>query len=130
MEKLKLFSPVVVRVGLALVFVWFGVAQLTDTNSWTAFVPDFIVNLSSMTAATIVHLNGAFEIIFGAALLLGFFTRFVSFFLALHMLDIMFTVGYNSIGVRDFGLAVGTIAIWFHGADVLTLDRFLGRKYS
>ncbi|HEU5114667.1 MAG TPA: DoxX family protein [Candidatus Paceibacterota bacterium] len=130
MEKLKIFAPAVLRIGLALVFLWFGTNQFLDTSSWTAFVPDSIVKLSSLSAVTLVHLNGVFEVVFGAALLLGLFTRFVAFFLALHILDIMFIVGFDSIGVRDFGLSIATIAIWMHGADFLTLDRFIAKPVA
>jgi len=65
-----------------------------------------------LSAVTLVHLNGVFEIIFGTALLLGFFTQLSAFLLALHMLDITFTVGFDSIGVRDFGLSIATIVIF------------------
>lgn len=125
MENIKSYSPVVLRIGLALVFLWFGTNQFLDTSAWIGFVPQSVVDMSSLSAQTLVHLNGIFEIVFGAALLLGFFTRFVAFFLALHMLDIMFIVGWDSIGVRDFGLSMATIAIWLNGADFLTLDRFI-----
>ena len=124
MNKLKLFSPVLLRVGIAAVFIWFGISQLQDARSWVDYVPQFIVSISFMSATTLVHLNGIFEVVFGAALLLGFFTRFAAFFLALHILDIMFIVGWNAIGVRDFGLAVATIAVWLNGSDFLALDRF------
>jgi uncharacterized membrane protein YphA (DoxX/SURF4 family) len=125
MEKLKAFSPVIVRIGIALVFIWFGINQLTDTTAWTGFVPQSIIDISGIAVATIVHLNGVFEIVFGAALLLGFFTRFAAFFLALHIIDITYIVGLDSIGVRDFGLSMATIAVWFNGSDFFTLDRFL-----
>jgi|SRR5581483_2218511 len=128
MEKLKSFSPVLLRIGLALIFLWFGTNQFTHTNDWLGFVPDSIANLSHLSTTTLVHLNGAFEIIFGAALLLGIFTRFVSFLLALHLLDIMFIVGLNALGVRDFGLTIATFAVWMHGRDFLTLDSYIAKE--
>ena len=127
MEKIKLFSPVILRIGIALVFIWFGVNQFLDTVSWTAYVPQWMVSISFLSAATLVHLNGVFEIVFGAALLLGFFTRVAAFLLMLHMIDITFIVGLDSIGVRDFGLSIATIAVWLNGMDFLTLDRFMKR---
>jgi len=27
-------SPTVLRIGMALVFIWFGMSQLIDVNSW------------------------------------------------------------------------------------------------
>lgn len=117
MMKMKSSAPVVLRIGIALVFLWFGAQQLTNVGAWTRLIPESIISMSDLTATTLVHFNGAFEVVFGLVLLVGFFTRITSFLLALHMLSIMFTVGYGPIGVRDFGLSMATIAIFLHGAD-------------
>lgn len=124
-QKLKKFSPVVLRVGMALVFLWFGTNQFIDTNAWIGFIPDSVVHVTSLDPATLVHLNGIFEIVFGAMLLLGIFTRFAAFLLVLHTLDIMYIVGFDSIGVRDFGLSIAMIAVWLNGDDMFTLDQFI-----
>lgn len=116
-------APPVLRIGLALVFIWFGIQQLSDASVWLSYVPDFVVSISHVTVTTLVHFNGAFEVVFGLALLLGFFTRTTALLLALHMADIALIVGFTSIGVRDFGLTVATAAIFFYGADWLSIDR-------
>ena len=124
MDKLKLFSPVVLRIGIALVFVWFGISQLADPASWTGYVPDYVMSISGLAVTTIVYLNGIFEIIFGSMLLFGLFTRLAALLLALHILDITLIVGFDSTGVRDFGLSIATIAIFLQGVDWFSLDRF------
>src|SRR3989344_2442978 len=124
-DKLKKYAPVVVRIGLALVFLWFSSQQLLHTDQWIRLIPEWATSLSGLSAAALVKFNGIFELIFGTALLLGFFTRIVSGFLALHMLHIMFTVGYGGIGVRDFGLAMATISVFLHGVDARCLDKHL-----
>jgi len=126
--KLKLFAPVVLRIGLSLVFIWFGSQQLLNTKMWIGLIPQSVISISHLSATTLVHFNGAFEIVFGLALLIGISTRVVAFLLALHIIDIMFVVGYGPIGVRDFGLSVATVAIFLNGADFFTVDRFLASK--
>ena len=125
MQKLKIFSPVILRIGLAFVFLWFGTNQLSDVNSWVGYIPTLVTSLSSLSPETVVYINGVFEIIFGAALLFGFYTRFTAFFLMLHMIDITFTVGLDSIGIRDLGLSVAMIVIWLNGSDFFSLDRYM-----
>lgn len=125
MRYLQPFAPVVLRIGMALVFLWFGFDQFIHTTAWVGYVPDYITSLSHLSTQTVVYMNGVFEIVFGTALLLGFYTRFAAFVLALHLLDITFVVGYDSIGVRDFGLTIATFAIWLFGRDFLTLDRYM-----
>lgn len=127
-DNMRSLSPIILRIGIALVFLWFGTQQLTNAAAWTRLIPEFIISMSGLSATTLVHFNGAFEIVFGIALLIGFFTRITSFLLALHLLSITFTVGYGPIGVRDFGLSMATIAIFLYGVDSLCLDNWLEKK--
>ncbi len=127
---MKLFSPVVLRIGIAVVFLWFGFDQFIHTKDWIGYVPQSISDMLSLSATTLVHINGVYEIIFGIALLLGFYTRLSAFMLAIHLLDITYIVGYSSIGVRDFGLSVATIAVFLQGKDFLSLDRYMSETVS
>lgn len=119
-ENLKKYSPIAVRIGISLVFLWFGISQLIDNSAFTGWVPSFISNIIS--ASRVVLFNGIFETIFGLLLLLGLFTRLSSLLLALHLIGIVFSVGYNEIGVRDFGLFMAALAIFLNGKDDWCLD--------
>jgi uncharacterized membrane protein YphA (DoxX/SURF4 family) len=127
-EKMKNFAPVLLRIGIALVFLWFGQEQLIHTSSWISFIPSWITSMTGISAATLVHFNGAFEVVFGFCLIFGYFTRVTALLLALHMLDITFTVGYNQIGIRDFGLSIAAIAVFLHGVDYWCIDTLLAKK--
>lgn len=116
------WAPVFLRYGMALVILWFGLQQLTHVADWTAYVPDSIVSMSHMSATTLVYVNGIFEIIFGILLAIGFQVRIAALLLSLHLFDIMFTVGYGEIGVRDFGLAVATLVVFMNGPDILSFQ--------
>lgn len=113
------YSAPLLRLSLAAVVLWFGIQQLLHAANWTAYVPDSAVALSHLSAVTLVYLNGTFELIFGIALLFGFQTRIAALLLSLHLFDIMYVVGYGEIGVRDFGLAAGLLAVFMHGPDIL-----------
>ena len=128
--KMQIFAPAVVRIGLALVVLWFGSQQLLDAEAWTGLIPEIVTNLSGLEASQVVLFNGVFEIIFGLCLLVGFYTEIISLFLALHMMVITFTVGYNDVGVRDFGLSMAAISTFLHGVDDYTLDNHLEKRTS
>jgi uncharacterized membrane protein YphA (DoxX/SURF4 family) len=117
------YAPTVLRIGMSLVFLWFGTQQLMHAENWIGFIPDFVVNMLPVAPTTFVMGNGIFEVIFGIALLLGIFTRPVSLILAIHMLGIALSLGWSAIGIRDFGLTFATTAIFLYGADFYTLDR-------
>ena len=90
---------------------------------WTGFIPDWALQFSGVGAGALIYFNGYFEIFFGGWLLLGFFTRLSAFLLAIHLFNIAFTIGYNDVGVRDFGLAMATFSVFLKGADIWCLDR-------
>ncbi len=118
----------VIRTGLALVFLWFAVQQFLYTQMWISYIPDWVINLSKLDSTTLVHINGAFEFVFGMALLFGVCTRVSALLLGLHMAEIAYTVGYNAVGVRDFGLTIATIGIFLYGADQFCIDRLFVKE--
>jgi uncharacterized membrane protein YphA (DoxX/SURF4 family) len=117
MKKLDYLAPLVLRLGLAIVFAWFGLQQLTDPGSWIAFVPAFTTN-PLISPETIILLNGWLEVVGAVLLVMGFQTRIVALVLGLHMLFIAIETG-GAIGVRDFGLTVACLAL-----ALLTPDRW------
>lgn len=125
--KLAAYAPAVVRIGMSLVFLWFGSSQLGDMEAWLAWLPAWTASLP-VDGETLILLNGTFEVVFGALLLLGFLVRPVALLLALHMFQIAFMVGYGEIGVRDFGLAMAAASVFLYGPDRFTLDAALARK--
>lgn len=117
------FAPVVVRIGVSLVFLWFGINQIATPELFVGYVPAFFAGKASL----FLLLNGIFQTVFAAMLLVGLFTRFVSFVLVLCLIGIIYSVGYNEIGVRDFGLLMATISICMNGSDALCLEKKIGR---
>jgi len=121
-ETLRNYALPTLRIGLSLVFFWFGIKQLITPAWGLAWLPSWIQGIG-IQGTTIIFINGIFEIIFATLLLLGLFTRLVASLLTLHLLGIILSVGYNEIGVRDFGLMAGTLAVALHGPDSLCLDK-------
>lgn len=120
---LEFYAPSLLRYGMAAVILWFSFAQFSDASLWTAYIPDSIVSMTGINATILVYLNATFELIFGTLLVFGWQTRIVALLLAAHLFDIMYVVGYGEIGVRDFGLAVGTLVVCMNGADALCIQQ-------
>lgn len=116
-------APVVVRLGMSLVFLWFGVHQLLTPEDFMGYLPASL--LASEYASAFILVNGIFELLAGTLLLLGLFIRPVAFLLSLHLIGIIVSLGYNDIAVRDVGLLLMTISICFGGADSWSLDRIV-----
>ena len=113
----KKYAPVIIRLGLAIVFLWFGFSQLFDQTMWLSLIPSSLVIATGISAKTFVILNGIFEVVMASMLALGIRIRIVAALLFLHLIVIIGDVGINPIGVRDVGLTLGLLAIVFHGPD-------------
>ncbi len=101
----------VLRLGLASMFLWFGFSQLIDSISWVAWVPEWAVTLFHLPPAMIVLGNGLFEVVLGGLLAFGVLTTPVAYLLALHLFIIVCDIGLTAIGVRDAGLMFATLAL-------------------
>ena len=121
------FAPVFVRIAISLVVIWFGTNQLLNPEQWISLLPEW-TTLLPVSQVGLIYFNGWFELIFGLALLVGFYTRLSAFLIAMHLLDITFIVGYSAIGVRDFGLAISALSVFLSGPDIWSIDKVFEKE--
>ena len=126
--KNKDYSIFTVRIGLALVLLWFGIDEIRNQENWFVYFPQYLMPLLPFSLNAFFIINGIFEIITGFLLLIGFYTRFVAFIVSLHLLSITIALGYNDVAVRDFGLSMAAISLIFSGAGNLSLDNKLKKE--
>lgn len=145
LNKNKNHSADIVRIGLALVLLWFGTNQVFDSGSFLGYMPAWamphpahmmhfppihVMHSSTINVNSIIIFNGISEIIIGLFLLIGLYTRIFAFIAAIHLFIIAFSLGYNDITVRDFGLALMAVSLVFSGSGELSLDNRLRKKNS
>ena len=119
LSRIETYAPSVVRIGMALVFLWFATNQLLNPEAWIMYLPEFLFDTPN--PAMFIYVNAIFEIVFGLMLLLGIFTRLSALLLGLHLIGISISLGYNAIAIRDLGLSIATLSIAMHGHDKLCL---------
>ena len=119
------YAPFVLRVSLALVFLYFGISQLAHPETFVGWLPKE-VSMIPISPRTFVALNGGFETFFALMLMLGIIPRLSALLLGGHLLGITLTIGFTEIGVRDFGLAIATLVIVLTGAGPLRYDSLFG----
>lgn len=117
----KEHSAILLRYSVALLFLWFGLNQLLNAGAWVAWLPPWVGQLP-IEPLSFIYLNGILETVLGVCLAVGLFTRFSALILSLHLFGIAFSLGYNDIAVRDFCLALATMAVAFHGSDRFSYD--------
>lgn len=115
------YGIVIARVALSLVLLWFGLNQIFNTSAWFAWLPSW-TNSLPVSPAVLILFNGFLEVVLGVLLILGLFTRIVSLVAAIHLLTIVFSLGYNDVAVRDSGLMLVALSVFFTGPDFKSLD--------
>lgn len=117
------------RIGIALIILWFASQQLLHPDKWIGFLPDFVKSFS-LAPITFIYLNGWFELVAGLLLIFGLFTRVASFLLALHLLGIVFSLGYGATAMRDLGLVFALVSIFINGKDTWAFDSRLDSQIT
>jgi|SRR3989344_1537470 len=115
-ESLK-YSNLFLRLGLAGVFIWFGVDKFISPQYWvSAWVPQSTLSLASkfgITGLDIINISAVFELLVGASILSNIFVKVFSLLAVIFLLTVLFTFGINEVLVRDIGLAGGFLSLFF-----------------
>ncbi len=101
--------------GLSFVFIYFGIDKFVDASLWIGWIPDWMNGLLGMNSSLWLQIIGVTEIVIGIALLIPvrLLRQIATIAAALHLVGILTQVGWNDVGVRDIGLLMMTLALWF-----------------
>ncbi len=119
--NIQKYAPVIIRLGLVFVFIWFGLNQLLNQSTWTSLIPDGLIKATGISASTFVVLNAMFELFMAGLLAFGIQTRIVASLLFVHMFAIIGDLGLTAVGVRDVGLMFALLSVAFQGTDEYSL---------
>ena len=105
------------KIGLAAVFLWFGIDKFLHPAYWlNAWVPAGLVSFLSrfnLDGSQFVYLLGIFEILVAVSLLSNVLVKFFSFLAIIFLLSVFFIAPLNEVLIRDIGLVGGLLAILF-----------------
>lgn len=108
----------ILRIGLAVVFLWFGVDKFIQPQYWiNAWVPQTVIDVvgkSGLSAQDFIHLIGILEVLIALSLITGFFARYFSAAGACFLVVVVLSSGFNEVLIRDIGLngALIALAVW------------------
>ena len=132
MESINVFAkkyvwlvPLILRFGLAIVFILFGIHKLQAPSQTTAEIQYILGFEKAEAAAPINFYMGLFEIAISISLIIGFQVRLAGLLAALTTLAIFvsFTIKIGSLfsidpGIyRDLGLSGMGLALFFIGKN-------------
>ena len=97
-------SHTILRLGLAIVFLWFGVSKFIQPDYWlAAWVPSLLV----------IYCLAVFEIFVAISLASNMFVDIFAFLAALMLVAVGLSHGFNQALAQDIGLGAGLMALVF-----------------
>ena len=109
------YPQLVLRLSLALVFLWLGISKFIQPQYWVdAWLPQGIGSLMAhvhIAARDIIFMSGMFEVLVAVSLATGFFLRWFAGAAALGLLTVGLFHGINEVLIRDVGLIGGLVAL-------------------
>jgi uncharacterized membrane protein YphA (DoxX/SURF4 family) len=122
------YSFLVLRIGLGIVFLWFGIDKIINPLNWAGWVPEGIRPLIPFDDEVHMAIQGVVEGALGALMVAGLFTRIVGIISSAVLLAIIIAIGLNDIAGRDIGLLGGALALAMGGGGELSLDYLIRRQ--
>ena len=105
-------SFLILRIGLAIVFIWVGVAILQRPEVWGGFLAPWAMNLLPFSLHDTMLVVGIFDIIVGALLIIPGTVRLASALAFLRVLFVLIASGITDITIRDVGLLAMSLALF------------------
>lgn len=103
-------ATLVLRLGLAFVFAYAGIAIFISASDWLGFMPSWVEQVMSREVA--LKLHGAFDIFLAAWLVLGKKVFYAALLGAATLISIViFNLGAMDIVFRDLGLLAMAVAL-------------------
>lgn len=134
-ENLKIYAPLILRIGLAVVFFLFGYQKLSVPEQTRAEI-QLLLDIGLGSAAAINYYLGLIELIIAFSFVFGAFTQYLAS-LAAFLLFGFFSSFLWKYGInidptlfRDIGLLGGTLSLWLTGSGAFSFDDWRSKKLS
>lgn len=111
------YSNIFLRLGLAAVFIWFGVDKFLNPQYWlSSWIPQSALSVASKVGVSgidFVYASGVFELLVGASVLSNIFVKVFSVLALIFLITVLLTFGISEVLIRDIGLMGGFLALLF-----------------
>ena len=112
----------ILRVGLAVTFVWIGIMIFQESTLWGAFLRPWAAGLLPIPLKAAMLATAALDITVGFFLLINRFVWLAASVGAFHIMLVLATTGITAITIRDIGLLSAALALAInYWPDWLTL---------
>lgn len=99
------------RVGVAITFLWIGILIFRDPEAWGAYLQPWAAGLLPVPLEQMMIGTAFLNMAIGTFLLVDFLVWLAAFIGAIHLVTVLVVSGINAITVRDIGLLAAVLAL-------------------
>ncbi|HEY4715336.1 MAG TPA: hypothetical protein VIH31_02425 [Candidatus Paceibacterota bacterium] len=114
----------ILRVGLAITFLWVGILIFKNPVAWGQMVQPWALALLPVSLKSAMLMNAVLDVLVGIFLLIDVQVLWASLLGALHLLIVLIVVGINGITTRDIGLLAGALALFVNAMPEAWIQKF------
>lgn len=118
----------ILRIGLAITFIWIGVLIFRDPESWSGYVQPWAVKLLPVPVSKILLATAIFDIFIGVLFLIDWFCWLAGLLGALHLVAVLAVSGITDITVRDIGILAAAVAVMIESLPIYIRSVLLKNK--
>lgn len=126
---MKKISFHILRIGLAVTFLWIGVLILRNPEAWGGYLQPWAAGLLPVPLAQAMMGTAILDIVIGAFLLINFLPWIATLVGSVHLIVILIVSGITDITVRDIGLLAGTLALMIDSPPPIIIRRIFRNNY-
>lgn len=108
---MKKTSCHILRVGLAITFLWIGILILKQPEAWGGYLQPWAMKLLAVPIEQAIIGTAVLDIVIGLFLLVDTFTWLAALIGAIHLIIVLTVSGITDITVRDIGLLAAVLAL-------------------
>jgi len=113
----------ILRVGLAITFLWIGVLIFKNPEAWGGYLQPWATGLLPIPLAQAMIGTAILDITIGVFLLFDFLPWLVAFIGSIHIIIVLTVSGITDITVRDIGLLVAALALMIDSLPQKVLNK-------
>lgn len=108
---MKKTSSHILRVGLAITFLWIGVLIFKQPEAWGGYLQPWAAGLLPIPIAQAMIGTAFLDIAIGVLLLIGSFVWLAALVGVIHLIIVLTVSGIADITVRDIGILAAAVAL-------------------
>ena len=101
----------ILRVGLAITFLWIGILIIKQPEAWAGYIAPWATNLLPISPVEAMQGTAILDIAIGFLLLIDTWVWLVALVGALHLITVLAVSGITDITVRDIAIFSGAVAL-------------------